>query len=69
MNDNDNDKDDSFLLPPDDEDDEDDEDEELIIDNLADTKILLSPTARIPGRTAPDDETDLMTTGTKLLNL
>jgi len=39
MNDNDDDKDDSFLLPP------DDEDEELIIDNLAGTKILVSPTA------------------------
>ena len=54
MNDNDDDEDDSFLLPPDDEDDEDDEDEELIIDNLADTEIFLSPTACIPGRTAPD---------------
>jgi len=64
MNDNDDNEDNSFLLPPDDEDDEDDEDEELIIDNLADTKILLSPTACIPGRTAPDDETDLTTTGT-----
>jgi len=52
--DDDDDNDNSFLLPPDDEDDEDDEDKELIIDNLADTKILLSPDARIPGRTAPD---------------